>query len=99
MPTPAARPNILLVMTDSLAPHFTVPYGDATGATPNLAELARHGVTFERAVPKPMTRPGVASAMCPGTPHCCESMRQRIPPFSVSNTTRRPHSDGHRACR
>ncbi|MDA0989154.1 MAG: sulfatase-like hydrolase/transferase [Verrucomicrobia bacterium] len=45
----ATRPNILLVMTDSLAPQFTGPYGDPVGHTPAQDDLAAHGVVFENA--------------------------------------------------
>jgi choline-sulfatase len=45
----ARAPNILLIMCDSLAPHFTGMYGDTTGATPNLDRLAAKGVVFENA--------------------------------------------------
>lgn len=43
------KPNILLILCDSLAPHFTGPYGDSTGATPNLGALAARGIVFDDA--------------------------------------------------
>ena len=46
---PHRRPDILLILCDSLAPHFTGPYGDGVGATPNLDRLAARGVVFENA--------------------------------------------------
>ncbi|MBU7004932.1 MAG: sulfatase-like hydrolase/transferase, partial [Theionarchaea archaeon] len=41
--------NVLFLMSDSLTPHLTGPYGDGAGSTPNLDELARRGVVFENA--------------------------------------------------
>lgn len=41
--------NILFVMSDSLTPHLTGPYGDTAGSTPNLDRLASAGVVFENA--------------------------------------------------
>lgn len=64
MPTP--RPNILLVMADSLSPHFTGFHGDRCGATPHLDRLARQGVVFERTYcNSPMCAPSRAS-FCAG---------------------------------
>lgn len=40
--------NILLIMSDSLSPHFTSLQGSVAGGTPNLERLAESGVTFER---------------------------------------------------
>jgi choline-sulfatase len=58
----ADRPNILMVMADSLAPHFTGAHGDPCGATPNLDRLAREGVLFERAYcNSPMCTPSRSS--------------------------------------
>lgn len=42
------KPNILLILCDSLPPQFTGPYGSAVGATPNLDALAARGVVFEQ---------------------------------------------------
>jgi choline-sulfatase len=56
------RPNILVVMADSLAPHFTEPYGDRVAATPNLARFAKESVLFERAYcNSPLCAPSRAS--------------------------------------
>jgi len=58
------KPNVLLIMADSLSPHFMGAYGDTAGATPNLDDLARSGVTFERAYcNSPMCAPSRASMM------------------------------------
>ena len=41
-----ARPNILLVMADQMAPHFTSTYGHPVVKTPHLDALAAAGMTF-----------------------------------------------------
>ncbi len=41
--------NVLFLMSDSLAPHFTGVYGDEAGSTPNLDQLASRGVVFDNA--------------------------------------------------
>lgn len=40
-------PNVLLIVADSLPAAFTGPYGDESGATPNLHRMAAAGVTFD----------------------------------------------------
>ena len=42
-------PNILFVMADQLAPHFTSTYGHAVVKTPNLDALAARGSRFDAA--------------------------------------------------
>ena len=44
-----AAPNVLIIMADQLAPAFLPPYGDPIAHAPNIAALARDGVTFESA--------------------------------------------------
>lgn len=44
-----SRPNVLLVMADQLAPHFTGTYGHPLVATPNLDALAERGARFDAA--------------------------------------------------
>ncbi len=46
MPKP---PNIVLVMADQLAPHFTGTYGHPLVKTPNLDKLAARGARFDAA--------------------------------------------------
>ena len=41
------RPNILLVMADQLAPHFTSTYGHPVVKTPHLDTLAERGARFD----------------------------------------------------
>jgi len=56
------RMNVLFLMSDSLTPHLTGPYGDAVGATPNLDKLASRGVLFENAYcNSPLCAPSRAS--------------------------------------
>ncbi len=43
------RPDILLVMADQLAPHFTSTYGHPLVRTPHLDALAERGVRFDAA--------------------------------------------------
>ncbi len=43
------RPNIVLVMADQLAPHFTGTYGHPLVQTPNIDALAARGMRFDAA--------------------------------------------------
>ncbi|WP_171210036.1 MULTISPECIES: choline-sulfatase [unclassified Ruegeria] len=43
------RPNILVIMADQLAPHFTGTYGHKTAKTPHLDALAARGMRFDAA--------------------------------------------------
>ncbi|MEM7093058.1 MAG: choline-sulfatase [Actinomycetota bacterium] len=43
------QPNVLMVMADQLAPHFTGTYGHPLVQTPNLDSLAERGVRFDAA--------------------------------------------------
>ncbi len=43
------RPNIVLVMADQLAPHFTGTYGHPLVQTPNMDALAARGTRFDAA--------------------------------------------------
>ena len=49
MPAARAKPNILLIMSDEHAPHFSSVYGHRLVRTPNLERLAAGGVTFDAA--------------------------------------------------
>ncbi|MEM7338732.1 MAG: choline-sulfatase [Actinomycetota bacterium] len=42
-----SRPNVLLVMADQLAPHFTSTYGHPVVSTPHLDALAERGSRFD----------------------------------------------------
>lgn len=54
--------NILMVMSDSIVPQLSGPYGDRVGGTPNLDRLARAGVVFEHAYcNSPLCAPSRAS--------------------------------------
>ncbi len=43
------RPNIIIIMADQLAPHFTGTYGHPLVKTPNIDALAERGVRFDNA--------------------------------------------------
>ena len=43
------KPNILLIMADQLAPHFTGAYGHKVVKTPNIDALAARGMRFDGA--------------------------------------------------
>lgn len=45
----ADTPNVLVVMADQLAPHFTGTYGHPVVSTPNLDALAARGARFDAA--------------------------------------------------
>ena len=45
----SSKPNILVVMADQLAPHFTGAYGHAVVKTPHLDALAQRGARFDAA--------------------------------------------------
>ena len=42
-------PNILVIMADQLAPHFTGAYGHEVVKTPHLDALAERGMRFDAA--------------------------------------------------
>ena len=44
-----SQPNIVVVMADQLAPHFTGAYGHATAKTPHMDALANRGMRFDAA--------------------------------------------------
>src|SRR5512141_1167771 len=48
-PLPAARPNILFVMSDDHAAHAISAYGSRVNETPNIDRLAREGMLFRNA--------------------------------------------------
>ncbi len=60
----SARPNILVVMADQLAPHFTGAYGHPIVQTPNMDALAARGARFDAAYcNSPLCAPSRASLM------------------------------------
>ena len=59
-----SRPNIVLIMADQLAPHFTGAYGHPVVRTPNLDALAARGARFDAAYcNSPLCAPSRASFM------------------------------------
>ena len=68
-PTPAGRPNILLVTIDTLRADHVGCYGYASAATPTLDALAARGVRFATAVAHaPLTGPSHACLLTGLTP-------------------------------
>ena len=62
--TNMTRPNIVLIMADQLAPHFTGTYGHPLVRTPNLDALAARGTRFDAAYcNSPLCAPSRASFM------------------------------------
>jgi arylsulfatase A-like enzyme/uncharacterized membrane protein YbhN (UPF0104 family) len=60
----AGRPNVVLVMCDTLRADHVGAYGDTRGLTPALDSLARDGVVFENAFSQATwTRPSVATIL------------------------------------
>jgi len=58
------QPNILMIMSDSLSPHFLGAHGDPVRAMPNLDALAASGVVFENAYcNSPLCAPSRASML------------------------------------
>lgn len=59
---PPRRPNLLVLLVDTLRADHLSCYGYPRSTSPNIDELARRGVLFERALtPQPKTSPAVAS--------------------------------------
>ena len=48
-----SKPNIVVIMADQLAPHFTGAYGHAIAKTPNIDALATRGMRFDAAYCNP----------------------------------------------
>ena len=68
MTSSAIRPNILFVMADQLAPHFTGAYGHPLVSTPNMDSLVERGARFDAAYcPSPLCAPS-RFAMMTGQP-------------------------------
>jgi arylsulfatase A-like enzyme len=64
------HPNLLIILTDQLAPGFLGASGSAVARTPNLDRLAADGVLFRRAyVPVPQCSPSRASMFTGQYPH------------------------------
>ena len=58
MPASVMQPNILFVMADQLAPHFTGAYGHPLVRTPALDSLVERGTRFDAAYcPSPLCAP------------------------------------------
>lgn len=58
------RPNLLVIMSDQHAPHFSGPYGHPVVRTPNMDRLAAEGVVFDSTYsPSPVCVPARMSFM------------------------------------
>jgi len=63
-PPPAERPNVVLIVVDTLRADVLGCYGDPHGLSPAIDRLARDGVVFADAVcPSPITGPSHAALM------------------------------------
>ena len=64
------RPNLVLIVVDTLRADRTTPYGFAEDTTPELARWAAHGVVFERALAQSSwTKISMASLLTSLWPH------------------------------
>jgi arylsulfatase A-like enzyme len=69
-PTVQSRPNVLLIVLDTVRADHLTPYGYSRNTTPNLARLAPLAVKFDRArSTAPWTLPSHASMMTGRWPH------------------------------
>jgi arylsulfatase A-like enzyme len=63
-PAAAGKPNLMLVVVDTLRADAVEPFGPAAGTTPAVARLASDGVAFERTYAQSSwTRPSIASIL------------------------------------
>jgi arylsulfatase A-like enzyme len=70
LPSPSGGPNVLLIVLDTVRADRMSLYGYGRDTTPNLARLARRGVTFTQArSTAPWTLPSHASMMTGLWPH------------------------------
>ena len=61
------QPNIVLIMADQLAPHFTAPYGHRSAKTPHMSALSARGMRFDAALLQfPALRPQPIFLSCQG---------------------------------
>jgi len=64
-PGRGARPNLILILVDTLRADRLGAYGSTAGLTPTMDAIASEGVVFESAIaPAPWTLPAVASLFC-----------------------------------
>jgi arylsulfatase A-like enzyme len=63
-PTPDLRPNVLLIVVDTLRADYIGAYGFPAGASPNIDALAARSVVFDKAIAAcSYTAPSVATIM------------------------------------
>ena len=79
------RPNVLLIVTDSMRADFIGAYdGDGRAETPNIDALADDGLRFELAVPEAMPTVAARRAILTGVrafPFRDWKATERLPPF------------------
>jgi choline-sulfatase len=64
------RPNVVLIVVDTLRPDWTTPYGDPRNPTPELERWARRGAVFERVLAQSSwTKVSMASLLTSLWPH------------------------------
>lgn len=83
-PEAATRPDVILVMVDSLRADALGAYGGPPGGTPALDALAADGVVFEQAITtSSWTRPAAASLYTSLLPsaHACSTKRDSLSPL------------------
>ncbi len=100
-PSSRPRPNIIILVIDTLRADRLSCYGYARPTTPEIDALARRGVLFERACAQaPMTRGSVASLMTSLYPdaHGTNDVMDRLPE-SATTLAETLHDHGwHTAC-
>ena len=95
-----SSPNVLLVMADQLAPHFTSTYGHPVVKTPNLDALAARGTRFDAAYcHSPLCAPA-RFTMLSGQPVSVIEAWDNASEFPASTPTLAHHLslNGYRTC-
>jgi arylsulfatase A-like enzyme len=83
--TAADRPNVILIVIDTLRADRLGAYGDASGHTPELDAIAAEGITFDRALAQaPWTQPSMASLFCGCNPAVHQVLDYR---FALTSST------------
>src|SRR5687767_7271018 len=78
--TPTARPNVVLILIDTLRADSLAPDADGAPSMPKLAALSRQGARFTNAVaPCSWTLPSIASLLTGKLPHAHGVVGQERP--------------------
>lgn len=81
-PSSKARPNVLVIVVDTLGAKHISPYSPALSHTPAIEKLADSGVLFQNAfAAAPWTKPSIASILTALSPaeHGVTKMRSKVP--------------------